>query len=69
MQISHEPQKIEKIRLDIRRGQLKLFRNSCNQIFRNSTPYAWKLSSKLGGITKNTIFGDFDLGEQKRKVP
>ena len=60
-QIFHEPRGIEKICLDIRNDQLKLFRNSCHQIFRISIPYALKLSSKLGGITKNKIFGDFDL--------
>ena len=66
-QISHEPRGIEKICLDIRNDQLKLFRSSCHQIFRISTPYALKLSLKLGGITKNTIFCGFDPGERVNK--
>ena len=66
MQISQELRQIKKICLDIQRDQLKLFRNSCHQILRISTPYARKLSLKLGGITKITIFGDFHLAERAR---
>ena len=69
MKISPEPKEIRKICLDFWKFRSKIKHKDLPQIFAISTPYALKLSLKLGGITKNTIFGDFDLGEQERNVP
>ena len=67
MKISPEPKEIRKICLDFWKFRSKIKHKDLPQIFAISTPYALKLSLKLGGITKNTTFGDFDLGERVNK--
>ena len=67
MKISPEPKEIRKICLDFWKIRSKSKYKDWPQIFAISTPSALKLSLKLGGITKNTIFGDFDPGERVNK--
>ena len=61
MKISPEPKEVRKICLDIWKVRSKIYPRWSTQIFDISTPYALKLSSKLGGITKKSIFSDLNL--------